>query len=105
MIPTPVLAIAAVHHSVIFFSFSTAKPWWVSILHPNNGSEESSLTHLLGFEHHVGLQFLMVTGLIKKSIQNPAGYAAVPHEWEIFAIEETKKIYRDICYNYNGFPF
>jgi hypothetical protein len=101
--PTPV----AVHYSVIFFrSLSSAKPRWVSILHPVNGSEESCLTHLLGFEHHVGLQYLVVTGLIEKgSIQNPVGYVVVPHEWEKFVIKESKRFHRDICYNYIGSPF
>jgi len=78
--------------SDFFRSLSSAKPRWVSILHPVNGSEESCLTHLLGFEHHVGLQYLVVTGLIEKgSIQNPVGYVVVPHEWEKFVIKENLK--------------
>jgi hypothetical protein len=70
----------------------SAKPQWISNLHPVIGSEESCLTHLLGFEHHVGLQFVVVMGLIKKgSIRNSAGYAVLPHEWEKIAIKENLK--------------
>ena len=64
-----------------FRSLVAAKPRWVSILHPVNDNHVTSLTHLLGFDHRVGLEFLLATGLIKKgSIRNPDGYAVVPIE-------------------------
>ena len=50
------------------------------------------MTYLLGFDHQVGLEFLLVTGLIKKgSIRNPLGYSVLPNEWENFVIEENLK--------------
>jgi len=42
-------------------------PWWISILSSENGDNSTTLTSLLGFEHQVGLQFLVGTGLIKSS--------------------------------------
>ena len=50
------------------------------------------MTYLLGFNHQVGLEFLLVTGLIKKgSIRNPLGYSVLPNEWENFVIGENLK--------------
>jgi hypothetical protein len=49
-----------------FRSLSSEKPQWVSILDPVNDDKESFLTHLLGFEHNAGLEFLVVIGLKKK---------------------------------------
>ncbi len=48
-----------------FRSLSSEKPQWVSILDPVNDDKESFLTHLLGFEHNAGLEFLVVIGLKK----------------------------------------
>jgi hypothetical protein len=75
---------------VFFRSLSSTKPRWVSILHPVGDGKVSCLTQLLGFEHSVGLQFLMVTGLIKKG--NPKhqdAYAVLQGEWEKFAVEQN----------------
>jgi hypothetical protein len=49
-----------------FSAFEKDNPWWLSIIHPVNGDDETSLFYLLGFEHSVGLQFLCSTGLLKE---------------------------------------
>jgi hypothetical protein len=50
------------------------------------------LIHLLRCEHHMGLEFLLATGLIKKgSIQIPNGYAVVPTEQGKHVEEEKLK--------------
>jgi hypothetical protein len=42
-----------------FCAFEKDDPWWVSI-HPVNGDHKTSLIYSLGFEHSVGVQFLLL---------------------------------------------
>jgi hypothetical protein len=50
------------------------------------------LNDLLGFEHEAGINFLLITGLIKRgSIRDPNGYSVIPSEWEEFVVEEKLK--------------
>jgi hypothetical protein len=51
-----------------FPAFEKDDPWWVSIIHPVNVDDETSLIYLLGFEHSVGVQFLCSAGLLKEGI-------------------------------------
>ena len=62
-------------------------PWWVSILHPVNGDQSTTLTSLLGYEHKLGLEFLVGTGLVRRGHQENPSYAVVKKEWEMFIVE------------------
>ena len=64
-------------------------PWWVSLHAPVNGEMQTCLTHFLGFQHSVGVEFLCTTGLLKVgNSRNPHSTVVVPNEWEKFIIEE-----------------
>ena len=63
-------------------------PWWVSIISPVNGDYSTTLTSILGYEHNVGLEFLVGTGLIKRVSQVTPSYAVVQAEWDRFIVEE-----------------
>jgi hypothetical protein len=76
------------HLGDFFHLLLAAKPRWVSMLHPVNGDPKSCLTHLLGFEHIAGLQFLVLTGLISRSPKSDT-FSVVPNEWEKFVIEQN----------------
>jgi hypothetical protein len=55
---------------------------------PVNGDNSTTLTSFLGFEHQVGLQFLVGTSLIKRSSGEQPSYLVVQKEWERFILEE-----------------
>ncbi len=76
------------HLGDFFHLLLAAKPRWVSMLHPVNGDPKSCLTHLLGFEHIAGLQFLVLTGLISRSPKSDT-FSVVPNEWEKFVVEQN----------------
>jgi hypothetical protein len=63
-------------------------PWWVSIVIPVNGDHLTTLSSVLGFEYHVGLQFLAGTGLIKLHNEKTQTYSVVQAEWDKFILEE-----------------
>jgi hypothetical protein len=70
-----------------FHALEKDDPWWVSMIHPVNDDEETSLIYLLGFEHSVGLKYL---GLVKEGhsrIANTVGI--VRAEWEKFFINQA----------------
>ena len=50
------------------------------------------MNHLLGFEHEAGINFLLITGLIKRgSIRDPNGNSVIPSELGEFVVEEKLK--------------
>jgi hypothetical protein len=63
-------------------------PWWVSIISPVNCDHSTTLTSLLGYEHKVGLEFLVSTGLVKLINQDKPSYLVVLAEWDKFIVEE-----------------
>jgi hypothetical protein len=64
-------------------------PWWVSLHESVNGEMQTCLTHFLGFQHSVGVEFLCTIGLLKVgNSRNPHSTVVVPSEWEKFIIEE-----------------
>jgi len=67
-------------------------PWWVSIVIQVNGDHLTTLSSLLGFEYHVGLQFLAGTGLIKLHNEKTQTYSVVQAEWEVFLEEDLGDI-------------
>jgi hypothetical protein len=71
-----------------FRSLEHLDPWWVSITSPVNGDQSTTLTSLLGYEHMVGLEFLVSTGLVKRINQEKPSYLVVLAEWEKFIVEE-----------------
>jgi len=73
-----------------FHAFKNDDPWWVSVIHPVNGDDKTSLIYLLGFEHSVGMQFLCSTGLVKEwHSRNANSVVIVRAEWEKFFIEQN----------------
>jgi hypothetical protein len=56
---------------------------------PVKGDHSAALTSLLGFEHDIGLQFLVGTGLIKRLGRDKPCYTIVQNEWEKFILEEN----------------
>jgi len=56
---------------------------------PVNGDHSTTLTSLLGFEHDIGLQFLVGTGLIKRLGGDKPCYTIVQNEWEKFILKEN----------------
>lgn len=73
--------------AAFFRSLENVDPWWVSILHPINGDQSTTLTSLLGYEHKLGLEFLVGTGLVRRGHQENPSYAVVKKEWEMFIVE------------------
>jgi hypothetical protein len=73
--------------AAFFQSLENVDPWWVSILHPVNGDQSTTLTSLLGYEHKLGLEFLVGTGLVRRGHQENPSYAVVKKEWEMFIVE------------------
>jgi len=55
---------------------------------PVNSDHLTTLSSVLGFEHHIGLQFLAGTGLIKLHNEKTQSYSVVQAEWEKFILEE-----------------
>lgn len=55
---------------------------------PVNSDHLTTLSSVLGFEHHIGLQFLAGTGLIKLHDEKTQSYSVVQAEWEKFILEE-----------------
>jgi hypothetical protein len=55
---------------------------------PVDGDHLTTLSSVLGFEHHVGLQFLAGTGLIKLLNKKTQSYSVIQTEWEKFILEE-----------------
>jgi hypothetical protein len=70
-------------------SLEDLDPWWVSVVSPVNGDDTTTLTHLLGFEHLVGLQFMVSTGLLKCGLNNSQSFSAMQAEWDKFIIEQS----------------
>jgi len=69
-----------------FRSLENVDPWWVSIDCPVNGDHSTKLSSVLGYEHEVGLEFLVGTGLIiRRHEQNPS-YSVVKKEWEMLIV-------------------
>ncbi len=64
-------------------------PWWVSVVSPVNGDRTTTLTYLLGFEHEVGLEFLVGTELLKHETQNTPSFSVMQAEWDKFRFEEN----------------
>ena len=62
---TPIVAAANFWQFFLFRALESTEPRWVSIIHPVKDIKTTSLSHLLGFEHQVGLEFLCSTGLVK----------------------------------------
>jgi hypothetical protein len=51
-----------------------------------NGDHSTKLSSVLGYEHEVGLEFLVGTGLIiRRHEQNPS-YSVVKKEWEMLIV-------------------
>ena len=69
-----------------FRSLGNLEPWWVSIVHPVEGDETTTLTSLLGFEHDVGLQFLCSAGLLKPGPKK--SYSVLIEQWDLFIVQE-----------------
>jgi len=82
---------------IFFRSLENLKPWWVSIVSPINGDEATMLTHLLGFEHHVGLQFLCSAGLLKNGPRKDS-YSVLSEQWDLFIVHEKLQ---DVMENVN----
>ncbi len=50
---------------------------------------KTCLTHFLGFDHSVGIEFLYLTGLLKiGNSRNPQATVVIQSEWEKFIVEE-----------------
>ncbi len=65
-------------------------PWWDSIANPVNGIEQTSLSYLLGFEPHSGIDFLCMTSLIKCGhSQNQLTAILVTAEYDKFRAEQN----------------
>ncbi len=61
--------------------------WRVSIKSPVNGDHSTILSSILGYEHKVGLEFLVGTGLIKHVSQVTPSYSVVQAELDRFIVE------------------
>ena len=70
-------------------SLENLDPWWVSVVSPVNGDDTTTLTHLLGFEHLVGLQFMVSTGLLKHGLSKSQSFCVFQAKWEKFIIEKS----------------
>lgn len=70
-----------------FRALQNEDPWWVSLHEPVNGEMQTCITHFLGFEHAVGVEFLCTTGLLKVgNSRNPHITVVVQSEWEKFVL-------------------
>ena len=73
-----------------FRSLQYSTPWWVSIAKPVNGIEQTYLPYLLGFEQDGGIDFLCMTGLIKRGhSRNQLAAVVVTAEWDKFIDEQN----------------
>jgi hypothetical protein len=73
--------------AAFFRSLENVNPWWISIVRPVKGDQSTTLSSLLGYEHEVGLEFLVGTGLLRRGNQSNASYAMVKKEWDMFIVE------------------
>jgi hypothetical protein len=72
-----------------FRSLQHSMPWWVSIAKPVNGIDGTHLTYLLGFDEDAGIDFLCMTGLIKRGhSRNQLATTVVTAEWDKFIDEQ-----------------
>jgi hypothetical protein len=72
-----------------FRSLLDEDPWWVSLNEPVGNDATTCLTHYLGFEHPIGVQFLCSTGLLKVgNSRNPNATVVVKAEWDKFIDEQ-----------------
>ena len=72
-----------------FRSLESSVPWFISIGHPVNGIENTCLTHLLGFRHEVGVDFLSSIGLLRRGhSRSPSAITVVNSAWDKFIEEE-----------------
>jgi hypothetical protein len=73
-----------------FRSLERSIPWFISIGNPVNGVGNTCLTHLLGFHHEVGVDFLCSIGLLRHGhSRSPNAITVVTSSWDTF-IEEEK---------------
>ncbi len=71
-----------------FQDLANVDPWWVSIVSAVDGDQNTTLTHLLGFEHQVGLEFLCSAGLLKSGPKNNT-FSVLYKEWDLFIVQES----------------
>lgn len=77
-------AIIAVDFLAFFFrSLLNEDPWWVSLNEPVNNDATTCITHYLGFDYHIGVQFLCMAGLSKVgNSRNLSATVVVKEEWD-----------------------
>jgi hypothetical protein len=74
-----------------FHALEKDDPWWVSMIHPVNDDEETSLIYLLGFEHSVGLKYL---GLVKEGHSRIANTVGIVRAEKFFINQALFYSYR-----------
>jgi hypothetical protein len=82
----------------LFHSLKSSIPWFISTGNPVNGVENTCLTHLLGFNHEVGVDFLCSIRFLRHGhSRSPRATTVVNSAWDkLIEVEQLGDIMETI---------